>query len=44
MYGGTDHVLGRDGNDVYDLGDGDDRAANNYGVDTLIGGPGQGYY
>jgi len=41
MYAGNDHVLGRQGNDVYDLGIGDDRAANNYGVDTLIGGAGQ---
>ncbi|MEJ5167710.1 MAG: calcium-binding protein, partial [Arcobacteraceae bacterium] len=40
MYAGDDHVLGRQGNDVYDLGIGDDRAANNYGVDTLIGGAG----
>ncbi|NCB96426.1 MAG: calcium-binding protein, partial [Negativicutes bacterium] len=40
MYGGDDHVLGRSGNDVYDLGAGNDRAANNYGSDTLIGGSG----
>jgi Ca2+-binding RTX toxin-like protein len=40
MYDGNDHVLGRSGNDIYDLGAGDDRAANNYGSDTLIGGLG----
>uniref|UniRef100_UPI0040472DEE hypothetical protein n=1 Tax=Aliarcobacter sp. TaxID=2321116 RepID=UPI0040472DEE len=40
MYDGNDHVLGRLGNDVYDMGAGDDRMSANYGNDTLIGGDG----
>lgn len=38
MYGGTDYILGLAGNNIYDLGDGNDRAGVTGGNDTLIGG------
>eukprot|EP01029_Cantina_marsupialis_P016090 TRINITY_DN3571_c0_g1_i1.p1 TRINITY_DN3571_c0_g1~~TRINITY_DN3571_c0_g1_i1.p1 ORF type:complete len:5289 (+),score=1833.13 TRINITY_DN3571_c0_g1_i1:2362-15867(+) len=41
MYDGNDQVIGRYGDDVYDLGDGDDNARAGGGSDTLIGGAGQ---
>ncbi|MDD4330542.1 MAG: hypothetical protein PHD79_11350, partial [Aliarcobacter sp.] len=40
MFKGNDTVLGGLGNDLYDMGDGNDRAYTNYGSDTLIGGAG----
>ena len=40
MYDGNDRVLGREGNDVYDLGSGNDMADAGYGNDTIIAGSG----
>ncbi|GKT37314.1 hypothetical protein ADUPG1_003299, partial [Aduncisulcus paluster] len=38
MFGGEDYILGRAGDDTYDLGEGNDRAAAGGGNDILIGG------